>query len=340
MSIPTVKLYASHMPKYGGPPKPVALKLASVAERRVPPTRRTRQPIRNPILKRKSVAPVVQPPTTPVPAPAAPPPARNILPQRVVTTRPEHKRQPHRQPVNGRSVRPVHNDTIARVHVNKIRELKQVGQNKILAVIACGPSINEIPLEQLVGHPRIDIMSINKPDKRIWPTTYWAFCDMSQYTRNKDLWDAYNGIIINSSAIKVGHRKQIQVRTRSGQGFARDLTNGYYIGRSTTYANMQTALWMGYERVYIFGCDMGEVNGQMHFYGHNPDVSDTNRAQRFAREAEHYQFAATTLPEADRKKFYFCSSYNKWQFVKAFNQLDHKLAIPEILEFAANIVKT
>lgn len=179
-------------------------------------------------------------------------------------------------------------------------------------------------------------MSINKPDQRLWPTTYWAFCDVSQYNRNKDLWDGYNGIIINSSSIRVGHKKQILIRTRAGQGFSKDLSVGFYVGRSTTYANMQTALYMGYGRIYMFGCDMGAVNGQLHYYGKNPDVDDKNREQRFAREAEHYQYAAQTLTESDRQKFYFCSTYNKWPFIKSFNQRDHKIVIPEIIEYASN----
>jgi len=331
------------MPRYGGIPKPVVVRPANIAERKVTPTRKARQIIRGPLLRKPTK--VAQPTPNPPPLPlAARVPTRNILPRKPITVAVGPQvvmRSGRSQPVvrerrSGRNIRPIHNDTIIRADINKIRELKQVGKDKVLVMVACGPSINEIPIEQLSGNPRIDIMSINKPDKRLWPTTYWAFCDMSQYNRNKELWDAFTGTIVNSSSVKVSHRKQVRIRTRSGQGFARDLTNGFYIGRSTTYANLQTALWMGYERIYLFGCDMGAVNGQMHFYGKNPDVSDDNRAERFAREAEHYQYAASTLLEEERHKFYFCSSHNKWPFVKAFNYRDHKTVIHEIIEYANN----
>ncbi len=342
MVIPVVRPYPyGNTPKRGG--KPVTSRPANIQERRVPRTRHTRPIAKGqPILKRPSSRPVpVNPPPVAPPPPqqqrnktvqvaAGPVPAGAFAVGGIRSGRLQQRKVERR----GRSIRPAHNESIVRAHVNKVRELRNVGSGRILAMIACGPSINEIPLDQLKGHPRIDIMSINKPDKRLWPTTYWAFCDMSQYTRNKELWDTYDGVVINSSAVKVGHRRQVLIRTRSGQGFSKDLANGFYVGRSTTYANLQTAIWMGYERIYLFGCDMGAVNGQMHFYGKNPDVDDKNREQRFAREAEHYHHAAATLPESDRKRIFFCSSYNQWPFVRAFNHRDHKNVIPEILDYA------
>lgn len=311
--------------RYGGKPKIPSPRVAHIEERIIPRPinrsnnvrvdrnskisagRQVRRPVQIPKKKPVSNVPVLVRPSTPRAAVNA---TRNI---------------------KGKIVRQAQSEALIRSHGNKIRELKDKGRGRILVMVACGPSINEIDLTVLKNNSKIDIMSINKPDKRVWPTTYWAFCDLSQYNRNKELWDAYKGTVINSSSIRVAHPNQVLIRTRSGQGFSKDITSGYFIGRSTTYANMQTALYMGYDRIYIFGCDMGAVNGQLHFYGKNPDVDDRNREQRFAREAEHYQFAADTLSESERKKFYFCSSYNNWPFVKSFNKRDQKDAIIEIL---------
>jgi hypothetical protein len=237
------------------------------------------------------------------------------------------------------SIRSVRHQRNLREHANKLKEMRNRGRGRVLVMVACGPSLNEIPVEQLKGNPLIDIMSINKPDQRLWPTTYWAFCDKSQYDRNKELWAPYQGIIFNSAGIRVTHPKQLLIRTRSGKGFSRDVTNGFHIGRSTTYANMQTALHLGYDRIYILGCDMGSVNGRLHYYGKNPDVSDKNRIDRFAREAENYSFAAGHLSEAEKKKFYFCSDYNKWPFVKQFNTMSHHNAISHIMEYVKVLQK-
>ena len=117
-------------------------------------------------------------------------------------------------------------------------------------------------------------------------------------------------------------------------GWSRDLTRGFYIGRSTVYANMQTALWMNYDRVYIFGIDMCKVNGALHFYGNNPDVDDKVRVERFKKEADNYEKAYRTMKENERDRFRICSSYNPWEFAKMFGKMDHKTAIADIIKEA------
>jgi hypothetical protein len=96
---------------------------------------------------------------------------------------------------------------------------------------------------------------------------------------------------------------------------------------------MQTAFWMNYDKIYIFGCDMSKSADlkQLHFYGTNPDVKPSIRVQRFEREAEHYLVGAKQLTPQERKKFVFCSSYNKWPFVDHFEKLDHNIAVEHIL---------
>lgn len=213
--------------------------------------------------------------------------------------------------------------------------LKNKGIGRILVMIACGPSVKEVPdLINLKNHPKIFTMTINKPQPPLWPTDAWAFCDHSQYNRNKNEFDNYKGLLINSSSIKVRKPNQVLVRAKQGRGFSFDLTNGFYIGRSTTYTNMQTALYMGFEKIFLFGVDMCEVNGKLWSYGVNPDVSAKNRIQRFNLEAEHYQYAANALQEHIRKKFYFCTTYNPFPFIKEFNRRDQKTVVPEILQLA------
>lgn len=214
--------------------------------------------------------------------------------------------------------------------VNRIRNQ---GRGKILVIVGNGPSITEAPLELLTGRSGIDLLSINKPDPRLWPTRLWAFCDTSQYKRHEDIWKSYNGTIINSTSIYQQRPGTVQISAKQGFGFARDLTKGFYIGRSTVYANLQTALWMDYDQVYVFGCDMDPagLNGQLWFYGVNPDAPMTQRRDRFKLEAEHYLYAAGELSTAERARYTFCSAYNSWPFVEKFNRMDHRLAVPEIL---------
>jgi hypothetical protein len=215
-----------------------------------------------------------------------------------------------------------------------IQSLKRVGHGRILVIIGNGPSVSEAPLEKLKGHPKIDAMSINKPDRRLWPTRFWCFTDQNQYGRNKEFWDNYSGMVVNSGSVRERRQNQVLVRNLSGIGFSRDLANGFYIGRSSVFAAMQVAYWMDYMKVYIFGVDMTAVNGKLHFYGQNPDVNNKIRVTRFKGEAESFMYAAKTLSDGEREKFIFCSSYNPWPFVSRFSRLDQKLAIDEILKTA------
>jgi hypothetical protein len=210
-------------------------------------------------------------------------------------------------------------------------KLKNIGKGRILIMIAAGPSVIEVNFDKIKDNPLIDFMCVNQPHKAVWPSKFWAFCDHTQYRRNTDVWNKYNGIIINSTNVRARKENQIVLRNKPGKGFAKDVVGGYHIGRSSTYANMQVAYYMNYDKVYVFGVDMCSINGRMHYYGQNPDVSNDAREKRFAAEAEHYWFASQHLSGSERQRFVFCSSYLKWPFVKHFPQLDHSAAVDTIL---------
>lgn len=211
----------------------------------------------------------------------------------------------------------------------KIFALRGKGKGRILAIIGNGPSINEIPLERLKYQENVDTLSINHPDPRLWPTTYWSFYDPSQLKRHKDLIDSYDGTMFNSTAIKMYKSKSIKFNNIHGMAFSKDLTKGLCIGKSSCYAAMQIALWMGYEKIFLFGVDMNAdgIDGNLHFYGTNPDVNPEVRKVRFKNEAEFFGHAAERLTPEERIMFYFCSSYNNWGFTTRFNHMDHKKSI-------------
>lgn len=215
----------------------------------------------------------------------------------------------------------------------RIDKIKGIGKGRILIIIGNGPSINEVQLQDL-KHADIDTLSINKPDMRIWPTTYWTFFDTTQFNRNKELWDTYTGISFNSTAIKSQNSKSMQFKNLGHEGFSRDLSKGIYIGRSSVYSSMQIAYWMQYDKIYLFGVDMNPegINGQLHFYGTNPDVEPRIRATRFEKEAKSYTIASEVLDEAERQKFVFCSAgINPWPFMEKFPSLVHTEAVNFIL---------
>ena len=210
--------------------------------------------------------------------------------------------------------------------------LKGVGVGRILIIVGNGPSHQEAPLDLLKTNSFIDVMSINRPDTRIWPTKYWLFCDNSVAKRHHDLIQTYPGLIINSAAIRdVGHRS-IRAKTLTGKGFSLDLRYGMFIGRTSVYAAMQVAYWMAYDHIYLFGVDMTKVGDKLYPWGSNPDVSDDSRMQRFKFEADHFSWMTTNTSPEVLKRYTFCTAYNPWPFIKAFEQLDHHMAVEEILK--------
>lgn len=225
--------------------------------------------------------------------------------------------------------------------VGKVASIKNSGRGKLLIIIGNGPSILEADLTKLTNHPLIEVMSVNKPDRRLWPTKYWAFFDTSQFRRHEDLWNGYGGTIFNSTAIKRQKASSMQFKNLGGKGWSRDLMQGLTIGRSSVYASMQIAAWLGHEHVYIFGCDMNPegIGGRLHFYGDNPDVSVEKRRESFKKEAVFYEHAASILNSAERAKFTFCSTHNKWPFVDHYGRMDHRVAVDEILSHAERLNK-
>lgn len=211
----------------------------------------------------------------------------------------------------------------------KIPTILNIGTDRTLIIVAAGPSVKEVDFTPLLNLPKVDFMCVNKPYKPVWPSKFWSFCDHSQYDRNKEEFFAFNGTVLNSINVTARRRNQVIFRTRPGNGFSLDsqLIGGYHVGKSSTYASMQIANYMNYPRVYIFGVDMTEVNGQLHHYGQNPDVDNERRKTRFKSEAEYYMWAGTHLSDSVRNRFTFCSSYNPWPFLKYFKNLDHKFAV-------------
>lgn len=299
--------------------------------------------IAKPALKRvsKPIVIRVSPATkqaTPQPQPVQQPSIRIIVPQPhraspvVKTTK--HNIIPAKQPPQRQS-NIIQHAPITSVEIHRIQQLQHKGQGRSLVILGNGPSLAEIDVSQLQSLHKTDTMAINHADDRVWPTTYWAFCDISQYRRHADRMRSYAGTLINSTSVPPHGQTQVRIKNRVGYGFSEDLTQGYHIGRSTVYAAMQVAHWMAYERVYILGIDMNPAGheGKFWYYGQNPDVKPAQRGQRFQEEANNYQWAADHLDPQVRAKYWFCSAYNPWQFVKSFNHLDHRVSIQHILQF-------
>lgn len=223
--------------------------------------------------------------------------------------------------------------------VNRIKKIQGSGRGKYFIIMGNGPSLSQIDTQALSEHKSLQLCTINVPDYRCWPTPYWAFYDLSQYNRHKELFKIFQGTIFNSTGIKEPHANNIKFRNISGLGYSKDASKGIYVGMSSVFATIQIAMYMGFERIYITGCDMNaSVNQtQTHFYGVNPDVPTSERMKRFQKEANWYDKMADILSSSERDRIVFCSKgVNKWPFVNKFDQIEPGAATEYIIRNSNN----
>jgi len=205
--------------------------------------------------------------------------------------------------------------------IEKVKALKGSAQGRYLVILGNGPSLEQVDTNRLAQYDNIKLCTINVPDKRCWPTPYWAFYDRSQYHRHKELYKGFAGTVFNSTGIKEGNVGSIKFKHNPGLGWSRDISRGVYVGMSSVYATLQIAVYMQFNRIYVVGCDMSESMdlGKTHFYGINPDVKPEERKKRFVKEANWYDRMTEVLKEDEKQKIVFCSKgVNKWPFMSHF----------------------
>lgn len=221
---------------------------------------------------------------------------------------------------------------------DSVRKIKGIGQGRILVICANGPSISEVNFDRIKSNPKVDFYCINKPNNQVFPSKFWGFCDQSQYNRHKEIFNTYEGIIINPTSIRARRHNQILIGVNQGSGFSKNIEAGFYIGRSSSYAAMQVAYYMGYSHIYLFGVDMAADNsGRLWSYGENPDVKAEERMRRFEAEAKSYALAGSILQPEERARYTFCSGLLVWPFKEKFNHMDHKMAVDHILSVALSL---
>lgn len=258
------------------------------------------------------------------------------VPNRLISPVPKVRQAPNRIDAIKKSPIPYRQTFKPQIpNKNLILGLKNTGRGRVLIIIANGPSIKEIDfsaLRAIIENSRlVDTMTINNPHNELWPTKYWMFADNTQYGRYKQEFKEYEGTIINTNAIRKRKENQVNIKYKGGKGFSRDLEQGFYLGRSTTFAALQVALYMDYKQIFVLGMDMSAVGNQMHYYGQNLDVDNKTREKRFNIEATYYQHAVEhELTPEEKNRIWICSQYNPFDFVNAFNRTSTQNTIEQI----------
>ena len=145
-------------------------------------------------------------------------------------------------------------------------------KGKPVAILANGPSLARYDFGRVV----MDTIGMNASFLAHWATWHIAV--------ERDQWDQFPGVyrelhrqgtLFAIGAWPVGiHIRPLPQALRGEVPFSFDLNRGVVEGLhpigSVAYAALQLAVWMGYERIYFLGLDLGPEGGAGHFHGDEP----------------------------------------------------------------------
>lgn len=220
----------------------------------------------------------------------------------------------------------------------KIISIQNSCTGRCLVILGNGPSLLQTDTSTLNSLPNVSLCTINVPDERCWPTPYWAFYDRIVLQNHKDLYYSYSGTIFNTTTINELNQNSIKFRHIPGVGFSHDLVQGLCVGMSSVYATIQVGLYMGFDKIFILGCDMNPTvdKNRTHFYGKNKTVDTNDRLTRFEKECNWYDFMAEILPKDIRNRIIFCSKgINPWPFLNHFESITPEESFSAILGYSS-----
>ena len=216
--------------------------------------------------------------------------------------------------------RPRETRPLTRSSIDRIRGLRGVGAGRRLLIVASGPTVARVDFSGL-DRGTSDVLIVNRPYQPLMDLAkWWAVNDMPVVMKHLDQIRAFKGTFICGSSAFIPGRDSIKVPALAGRGFSMDLSQGFYLGRSTTLSSLQVAGWMDYASIFVLGCDMS-AEGNLYHDGSAPlGMTESTRKKRFDTEAEYWAYAAKSMPVELRQKTTFVGDLNPYPFVRLFNR--------------------
>lgn len=179
-------------------------------------------------------------------------------------------------------------------HCEEIKKYKDAYKGKRCFIIGNGPSLKAEDLEKL--HQNNEITFASNKIYKIFEQTNWRpdfyFCtDQWLFrTETKDILNMepkicsfYNYAFCNGTVLWISDEKILPIYNMTEQPsplrmprFSKDLSIYHVDGRSVTYAMLQAAFYMGFDKVYLLGMDhypdsLINIKSTEHFYNSDKD---------------------------------------------------------------------
>jgi len=154
-------------------------------------------------------------------------------------------------------------------------------------VIGNGPSLNSADLTKLKNEITIASNKIYLIfDKTSWRPTLFTIADRILWKKIKnEVYNHFNEVIISSSLFNIPRKdKTIFFRnlgySESMHAFSPNIIEGVFGSRTVTYINIQIAVHLGLNPIYLIGCD--------HYYKNEENVTEKNRVTEHHGESNHF----------------------------------------------------
>lgn len=192
---------------------------------------------------------------------------------------------------------------------NKYKQIikyKGIHKGQRCFIVATGPSLILNDLNKLKNEITISMNSIVKLfDQTDWRPTYYGIQDVDVYKKIKhdiecsDLQHIFYGDSINHFCLKsaIPFRLDLQKHLLGDLSvkFSPDFSKIVYDGHTITYSMIQLAVYMGFNEIYLLGCDTNYSGPKSHIaeYGELPKgidkfydcaIAGYNKAKEYAEK--------------------------------------------------------
>jgi hypothetical protein len=205
-----------------------------------------------------------------------------------------------------------------------------------LLIVANGPSIPEHPW--LVDYAtRHDTMLINRPLITGPCVRWWLAIDnevLDQYAA--DMF-AFAGTVLTTTETRPRAELQAKLRRFSaipGPGYSLTFKLPIHCWRTSVYAAVQLGFALGYDRLFIFGCDQCQHPTTKALYPPGEKMlvpqNEEWRIKRLATEADAMDRLVSVLPIRYTEALTLVSSYNPWPWATRIPRLPHHMPVSEL----------
>lgn len=172
-------------------------------------------------------------------------------------------------------------------------------------IVATGPSLKISDLEKLKGEICLSCNSIVKIlDKTSWRPDYYFMYDKDAFLRikedivasEKNLYNFYHPyewpysspisrpyVLKHKSWYTENQQKMLVKLGLDELGFSKDIHDHLEVGGNVVHVMMQFALYMGFNEIYLLGCDCSYLKDQTHAEGISYNMPSSYDAERSAR---------------------------------------------------------